>query len=155
MANPLLTTLAAVALVCCSGTVSQSNIDGEPTSHCEPKPPIEYAAYGVVLSISSSSCIDASAPLRDGAGYEWLYVYDTYTFRNSELELAARSYGESSEAHFLRLSESGESRFLTHSDFDTPIVLAAVQYLSEAGKSELTWLDPQNDLNGYSPVPSR
>jgi hypothetical protein len=29
----------------------------------------------------------------------------------------------------------------------------AVRYFRDEGKTELTWLDPSNEVNGYSPVP--
>ena len=155
MSNAALATLAFLAVAGCANPDSELVEAYEPSFHCEPKPTSEYAAYGVSLRVASASCVDASGPLRDGLIYEWFYIYDTYSFANANIELTARSYADTSEAHFLRISESGEPRFLDLSDFETPPVLAAIQYLSEAGKAELTWLDPDNDLDGYSPVPEQ
>ncbi|MDJ0865863.1 MAG: hypothetical protein QNK03_07125 [Myxococcota bacterium] len=155
MSSAALATLVLLVVSGCAEPDTEPSHASEPTFQCEPKSTSEYAAHGATLTVASASCVDASGPLRDGAIYEWLYIYDRYSFASGDIELSARSYADTSEAHFLGISESGESRFLAVSDFQRPLVLAAIQYLSEAGKAEITWLDPNNDLDGYSPVPER
>jgi len=86
--------------------------------------------------------------------YEFYYEYDLYEFTQGSETLHARSYAsEPEEAHLLGIEVGGQGRLLTATDLGKPLPRAALQYLREAGKSSLTWLDPNNRVNGYSRVP--
>ena len=106
---------------------------------------------GASIEVTQTHCIDRAA--NDGGESLCHYEYDIYRYSDGKDALVARSYSSHpSEAHFLRLESSGESRPLSSTDLEAPLIKAAIRHLRSIGKVELYWLDFQNTETGYSPV---
>ncbi|WP_298608382.1 hypothetical protein [uncultured Thiothrix sp.] len=109
------------------------------------------------MSVRIEHHIDASEPQPDGS-YSFYYEYDLYYFdNNSESILVARSYMNTpTEVSFLSKSKSTvdgeEIEFLSESDFKTPLLIEAIQYLRDLGKTQCKWLK-KNSRKGYVKCP--
>lgn len=103
------------------------------------------------MEVEVTHHIDASE--RDAQGmYEYYYEYDIYRFTGGKMSCAARSYVDEPEAaHFLRISEGKRERFLRETDFQSPLLVAAIDYLRSAGKRKLNWLSGEH--GGYTALP--
>jgi hypothetical protein len=105
------------------------------------------------VHVSRKHCIDKMGPDANGL-YEFYYEYDLYEFSQGSETLHARSYtSEPEEAHVLGIESGGQRGLLAESDLAKALVRAALEYLRTTGKTKLTWLDPSNEVNGYSPIP--
>jgi hypothetical protein len=54
--------------------------------------------------------------------------------------------------HLLAIEVGGQRRLLAAGDLGKPLRRAAQEYLRQIGKSKLSWLDPGNEVSGYSRV---
>ena len=81
------------------------------------------------MQVQCNHHIDASDPDANG-DYEYYYEYDIFLFSEGELTLQART--------------------LEYKDLQRPLVQQAVDYLRNAGKTEVRWFNPQ--YARYEPV---
>jgi len=113
-----------------------------------------FTHQGREVRVSRTHCVDKEGPATDGL-YGYYYEYHVYQFTQGPESLRVRSYRDQpEEAHFLGIERDGRYRLLTEIDVRGPLSKAAQAYLRMAGKRNLTWLDPNNDTSGYSPLPS-
>jgi len=120
---------------------------------CE-APVIEEFPYDEqTISVSSKHCVDKMGPDQDGY-YDFYYDYQLFEFSLGTTTLRGRTYEDDpEEAHFLGIEVDGQRRLLSITDFEKPLLRAAIRYFHNSGRTQLNWLDPSNELDGYSPVP--
>lgn len=102
------------------------------------------------MQVQCSHHIDASDPDANG-DYEYYYEYDIFLFSEGELTLQARSYSdESRSVSLMGLKQAGKHRTLEYKDLQRPLVQQAVDYMRNAGKTEVRWFNLQ--YARYEPV---
>jgi hypothetical protein len=123
------------------------------SQQCE-APVIEVFPYGDhAIGVSREHCIDKMGPDQDGY-YEFYYDYELFEFSLGTTILHGRSYlDDPEEAHLTGVEVAGETKFLAVTDLQGILPRAAIHYFHTCGKTQLNWLDPSNELNGYSAIP--
>jgi len=101
------------------------------------------------MKIETTHHIDAGEKDSNGL-YDFYYEYELIHFLEGDTTIVARSYSaEHGEAHFLSIIEKGQRRILTDSDFLSPLLGQAIDYLRQVGKFSLQLLR----TNGHEPIP--
>jgi hypothetical protein len=131
-----------------------STDDGSSLSLTCTDPVVEMMSpQGWDVRIARKHCVAKMGPNARGR-YEFYYEYDLYEFSGRSETLHARSYvDEPNAAHLLGIERGGSRQLLVETDLRSPLAQIAFQYLRRMGKTELTWLDQRNQIDGYSPVP--
>jgi len=112
-----------------------------------------FVFEGQEIHVWSQHRIDSMGPDAHGY-YEFHYDYVVFDFSLGSTKLLAKAYTDPPhEAHLIRIEEAGTDRFLEPGDLTTVLVRSALQYFRDQGRTDLTWLDQANQLDGYSPVP--
>ena len=123
------------------------------SAECEVPVLEEFPYEEQTISVSRKHCVDKMGPNQDGY-YEFYYDYELIDFSLGTTTLHGRTYADDpEEAHLIALELDGQRKFLSVTDFETPLPRAAIRYFHNSGKTQLNWLDPSNELSGYSPVP--
>jgi hypothetical protein len=142
-----------ISVVSCSVPDSRFNPDLPISSECEPPVVEEISFEGEAVRVSRRRCIDKMGPDERGY-YEFYYDFEDFEFSLGPLTLFGRAYAHDREgADFRGVRIGSESRFLQVGDLQGVLGRAAIHYFRGHGKTQLVWLDPSNELNGYSPIP--
>ena len=107
----------------------------------------------VDIEVTCTKCIDKMGPDENGR-YDYYYDYELFEFKSGSNVIHARAYADQKEeAHLTAIDIEDEQRLLSKSDLKTVLGRAAIHYFWNLGKTEVNWLDADNDVDGYSLVP--
>jgi hypothetical protein len=124
-----------------------------PDADTRDEPTMEEILFeGQLVRVWRQHCIDADT--KENGKYAYYYEYDWFEFSLGPTKLCGRAYTDlPEEASLLRIEVDGARCFLTPTVLRSVLARAAVDYFRRAGKTELSWLDPWNDVDGYSTIP--
>ncbi|MDJ0758290.1 MAG: hypothetical protein QNJ19_02785 [Woeseiaceae bacterium] len=107
----------------------------------------------VDIEVTRSKGVDKMGPDEDGL-YEFYYDFELFEFRSGSRVVHGRAYADQeNEASLIAIYEDGERRLMSVSDLQADLGRAAIRYFKNIGKTDIKWLDPDNKVTGYSPIP--
>ena len=155
LAVPALLLAVCAAPLSCGGGYPEFDPDLPISLHCEEPDTETFLFEDIAVSVSHKHCVDKSGP--DSDGYYWFYYdYRVFAFTSGSVTLYGRSYRDApEEASILSIEDrdGGGRRLLKEQELRDFLPRAAIWYFRQAGATGVTWLDPANEIEGYTPVP--